>query len=220
MIATVPIENKNIHKTIEFQLDTATTCNMLSRRDYATMGKPQLTTTTQAITTYDDTKVVPDGWCNLTVTDNDNHKQHLNFLVMQTKQHSLLSLNACMSLQLIKINDEHVHLTAEEPIENILVNYEDVFKGVGCLPGEYNLEVDPTVTPVPVRPRKIPLSMKEDVKVKLDALTEQGIIEKVEEPTSWISHLQPVRKANGTVRLCLDPQNLNKALQRNHYDMR
>ena len=43
MIASVPIENDNIHKTIEFQLDTAATCNMLSRGDYATMGKPQLT---------------------------------------------------------------------------------------------------------------------------------------------------------------------------------
>ena len=35
----------------------------------------------------------------------------------------------------------------------------------------------------------------------------------------WISHLQPVRKSNGTVRLCIDPQNLNQALKRNYYQM-
>ena len=57
--------------------------------------------------------------------------------------------------------------------------------------------------------------MKADVKAK----EEKGIIEKVENPTPWISHLQPVRKPNGTVRLCLDPQNLNQALRRNHVQM-
>ena len=41
-----------------------------------------------------------------------------------------------------------------------------MFQGIGCLPGEYELGVDPTVTPVQVRPRKIPLSMKADLKAK------------------------------------------------------
>ena len=40
-----------------------------------------------------------------------------------------------------------------------------------------------------------------------------------EGPTAWISHLQPVRKPNGTVRLCRDPQTLNQALRRNHFQM-
>ena len=64
---------------------------------------------------------------------------------------------------------------------------------------------------------KDPSFLKEEVKTKLDTLTKQCIIEQVESPTPWISHLQPVRKLNGTVRLCLDPQNLNQALKRNHY---
>ena len=51
----------------------------------------------------------------------------------------------------------------------------------------------------------------------MDTLEEKGIIEKVEDPTPWISHLQPVRKPNWTVRLCLDPQNLNQAMRRNHF---
>ena len=31
--------------------------------------------------------------------------------------------------------------------------------------------------------------------------------------------MQPVRKSNGTVRLCLDPQNRSQALKRNHYQI-
>ena len=33
------------------------------------------------------------------------------------------------------------------------------------------------------------------------------------------SHAEPVRKSNGTVRLCLDLQNLNQALRKNHFQM-
>ena len=84
------------------------------------------------------------------------------------------------------------------------MQYANVFQDIRCLPGEYELEVDPSVTPVQVRPRNIYLSMKDDVKAKLDTLEEQGMLETVENPTQCISHLQPVRKPNGTVSLCLD----------------
>ena len=191
---------------------------MLTRRDFAKMGKPRLTESTQAITMYDDCKVIPHGWCTMTVTDNRNCKHTLNLLDMETKQHSLLSPKACVDLNLITVNDL-VHMVADEPLENILAEYDSVFKGIGCLPGEYDLAIDESITPVQVRPRKIDLSTKEEVKTKLDTLTKQYITEHVESPTPWISHLQPVRKSNGTVRLCLDPQNLNQALKRNHYHM-
>ena len=115
--------------------------------------------------------------------------------------------------------NEYVHLVSDEPLDNILMQYENVFHGIGCLPGEYDLEIDPSVTPVQVRPRKIALSMKEYVKAKFDVLETQGVIEKVDSPTPWISHLHPVRKYNGTVRLCLDPLNLDQALRRNHFQM-
>ena len=55
-------------------------------------------------------------------------------------------------------------MVADEPLENILAEYDSVFKGIGCLPGEYDIETDESVTPVQERPRKIDLSMKEEVK--------------------------------------------------------
>ena len=142
---------------------------MLTRRYFAKMGKPLLTESTQAKTVYDDTKVIPDGWCTMTVTDNMNCKHTMNVLVMETKQHSLLSQKACVDLNLITVNDS-VHMVADEPLENILAEYDSVFKGIGCLPGEYDIETDESVTPVQERPRKIDLSMKEEVKTKLDKL--------------------------------------------------
>lgn len=46
-----------------------------------------------------------------------------------------------------------------------------------------------------------------------------GVIRKAEEPTEWMSSLVVVEKPNGKVRLCLDPQDLNNAIQREHYPM-
>ena len=100
--------------------------------------------------------------------------------------------------------NDSVHLVSEEPLENIVMQYANVCQGIGCLHGQYELEVDSTVTPVQVRPRNISLSLKDDVKAKLDTLEEQGMIEKVENPTQCASHLQPVTKPTGIVRLCLD----------------
>ena len=62
---------------------------------------------------------MPDGWCTMTVTDNSNNKHQLSFLVMNTKQNSLLSMNTCFDLRLIKIS-ETVHLVLEEPLPFIL----------------------------------------------------------------------------------------------------
>ena len=38
-----------------------------------------------------------------------------------------------------------------------------------------------------------------------------------EEPTDWVSSLAYSRKANGKLRICLDPKDLNAAIKRDHY---
>ena len=48
-------------------------------------------------------------------------------------------------------------------------------------------------------------------------MTEQGIIAPVTAPTPWVSSLVVVPKKNGMLRLCLDPKDLNKFVQREHY---
>jgi len=69
-------------------------------------------------------------------------------------------------------------------------------------------------------PRKIPFTQREKVKEELDRMEKLGVIRKAEEPTEWVSSLVVVEKPNGNVRLCLDPRDLNKAIQREHYPMK
>ena len=43
-------------------------------------------------------------------------------------------------------------------------------------------------------------------------LQEQGIIERVIEPSPWVSPMVPVMKSSGDVRLCIDMRRANQAI--------
>ena len=58
-----------------------------------------------------------------------------------------------------------------------------------------------------------------NVKSELERLTEMNIITPVDTPTDWISSLVVVAKSDKTIRLCIDPKPLNRALKRNDYAM-
>ena len=50
-------------------------------------------------------------------------------------------------------------------------------------------------------------------------MVEQDIIAPVTTPTPSVSSLGVVPKKNGKIRLCLDPKDLNQAIQREHYPL-
>ena len=100
--------------------------------------------------------------------------------------------------------------------EYILHEYADVFKGVGTLPGDpYHIKLKDSYKPVQHPSRSVPLGMQSAYKVELDRLLKKGIITEVHEHTEWINSIVPVMKEDGSLRLCLDPKDLNKAIERN-----
>ena len=54
---------------------------------------------------------------------------------------------------------------------------------------------------------------------ELNNLVERGVLIPVTEPTQWVSQMAVVRKSNGKLRICIDPQPLNEALMREHYKL-
>ncbi|CAB3977602.1 Hypothetical predicted protein [Paramuricea clavata] len=66
---------------------------------------------------------------------------------------------------------------------------------------------------------KVPLAMKSPIKQELDRLEGLDIIKPVSVLTNWVSSMVAATKRNGTIRLCLDPKPLNKALKRNLYPL-
>ena len=102
--------------------------------------------------------------------------------------------------------------------EYILHEYVDVFKGVGTLPGgPYHIKLKDLYKPVQQPPRLVPLGMQSAYKAELDRLVKEGIITEVQEDTEWINSIVPVMKQDSSLRLCLDPKDLNKAIKRNQW---
>ena len=123
----------------------------------------------------------------------------------------------------IKWNTDSIQLngkTHKLPItkEYILKEYNDIFKGVGTLPGgPYHIRLKEQYRPVQHPPRSVPIAMQTTYKTELERLTKEGIITEVKEHTEWINSIVPVMKPNGSLRLCLDPKDLNKAIERNQW---
>ena len=123
----------------------------------------------------------------------------------------------------IKWNTNSIELngkTHKLPItkEYMLREYNDVFKGIGTLPGgPYHIRLKEQYRPVQHPPRSVPVAMQTTYKAELDRLTKEGIITEVKEHTEWINLIVPVMKSNGSLRLCLDPKDLNKVIERNQW---
>ena len=103
--------------------------------------------------------------------------------------------------------------------EFILTEYADVFEGLGKMEGKLHFEVDETVQPSIMPPRRVPIAVKGKLKSELQRLEDKGVIKKITEPTDWVSGLVVTQKANENVRVCNDAQQLNKALKRSHYPL-
>jgi len=94
-----------------------------------------------------------------------------------------------------------------------------MFHGIGCLPGEYGIQLDKYVQPVVHPPRRVPVPKKEAMKIELDKMVADKIITPVTEPTDWVSSVLAVLNKDGSVRSCLDPKDLNTAIKRSHYPL-
>ena len=90
-----------------------------------------------------------------------------------------------------------------------------MFEGMGNIKNtEVKLDIDPSIQPVAQRPYRLPHSIKEKMNKKLEEMRNQGIIEKVEGSTPWLSPLIAIPKKGGHVRLVLDMRVPNQALTR------
>ena len=93
--------------------------------------------------------------------------------------------------------------------------YPKVLSGIGKLK-EYRLKlhVDPEVTPVAQKPRRIPFALREKVTAKVEELIAKDIVERVDGPTSWVSPVVVAPKVEGEIRLCVDMRKANQAIIR------
>ncbi|UYV78904.1 K02A2.6-like [Cordylochernes scorpioides] len=195
-------ETANQTVPLECQLDSGSTCNIMSLDDYRWVMQERSNN------------------LDISIARLENFGGVILKPIVNINQKPLLSAKTIEDLNLVTKHDAVYHLANSScsRAESIINKYEDVFKGLGMVPKEYHIEIEKGATPVQQHPRRIPISLKVEFKRKLDDLEGRGIIERVQKSSSWISNLVLVKKQN-KLRVCLDPRDLNKVIKRPHFQI-
>ena len=137
------------------------------------------------------------------------------------------------SLTLRKVKHPHNGRTSVNRLpltkQDILSQYSSCFEGIGHFPGDpYKFHLKPEHTPAQHAPRKVPIQLESAFKVEIESLVKLGILEEVKEHTDWVNSYVIVEKDTGNyhspnhtvkkkLRICLNPRDLNEALEREPY---
>ncbi|XP_038055799.1 uncharacterized protein K02A2.6-like [Patiria miniata] len=215
----VETPTRDLTKTIRFQLDSGATCSTMKLTDYKQLSDTPPVPSKTKLKLYNGTIIHPVGAASLRCQIKGVTRK-IHFEIVKDVPSSLLSGQAAEALGLMQYALEClVHAVTESPTqtkEQVLIEYKDVFTGLGRLPGHYHIDIDHSVSPTQNIRRRVPIPVRAELKRKLDSMTAQGTIARVTEPTKWIHNMVVVRKPN-KIRVCLDPHGLKKAIKHNHY---
>lgn len=81
------------------------------------------------------------------------------------------------------------------------------------------LSIDPYVRPVQQPLRRVPISVESQVEDKLNEALQNDIIERVTQPSAWISPIVVIFKPTGDIRICVDMRRANEAILRENYPL-
>ena len=121
--------------------------------------------------------------------------------------------------------------------QDILDIYSDVFTGIGKFPGmPYKFQLKQNAKPTRNTPRKVPIHLQDAFHKEIRNLEQLGILEETKDVTEWVNSFVIVEKKGSTdsnkiptnsrnqghsmdkkLRICLDPRDLNEALEREPY---
>ena len=137
--------------------------------------------------------------------------------VVRGSHGSLLSYGTAVTLGILDMHAYHIDDTT--PIqERLSRQYPNLFSGIGRLKDvKVKLHINTAVNPVAQQARRIPFHLRKKVEKELEQLERQGIIEKVDGPTPWVSPLVVIPKKNGDIRICVDMRLPNKAIDRERH---
>ena len=103
-----------------------------------------------------------------------NIYETVNYVVVKNGFNCLLGLDTILNMDLLTVND-NAFLANIEAKPNL--------GDLGCA----SLHIDENVKPRILPCRNIPLSLRDKVKLEIDSLVQQGILERVDEPTQWVN---------------------------------
>ncbi len=224
--------------TLKLKIDTGASGNTLPLRTFHQMygtNQKQLPFLQPAhnvkLTVYNGQEITCVGKLDMPCQFRSSGWKVATFYVVDVPGPAVVGLPTSRELNLVTINTDAIGITKGMPAKSILKpkttlkgklhsiddlrrEYPNQFDQIGNFPGEAKLLLKDDAEPFIDAPRKCSIHLKDKLRAELQSLVEQGVIRKVEEHTDWCSSLAFSTKKDGSLRICLDPQRLNKSLRR------
>ena len=213
--------------SIKFKLDTGDSANGLPHKAIDAVRKQsknparthKLQPTKNVLTGIGNGRIKPRGQINLPCNVRGREATPaatLNFYVTEENL-AILGRAACEQLELVKRVNTVALESNTASKQDLTRAYADVFRGTGSYDREYHIRLKEDALPVIQPMRTVPYAKQAKLKETLDRLQRTGIIAEVHKPTDWVHNLVVTEKKDGSMRICLDPRPLNKAIRREHY---
>ena len=163
---TITADLKIQGKTVTFKVDSGCGVNILPKHIYKSLDKDKkvkLKPVSVNLVAYGGQHLPVLGKCHI-FAKLGSIQLKSDFYVVDLNTQPHLSLDTSLSFKLIKLNKTvNVHNIQQkmQPSEStLLIEFEDVFSGRGCVEGEYEIHMNPDAQAVIQPPRKIPLSIQ------------------------------------------------------------
>ena len=146
----------------------------------------------------------------------------LPFHIIEGKQkgRTLIGLPSIRDLGLlpnVSVVNSHESVSGQSAKPKFIDEFQDVFTGFGKLSKVHKIRLKPDAVPHVCSPRSVPYALRDKLKTELDRLVSLDIITEHNEACEWLNQIVPVLKPDGSLRICLDPKNLNNATVRDRY---
>ena len=209
------------------KVDTGAQGNILPLRVYKKMypddiGKDGLPMSTspnlETLTAYNGTTIRQYGTITIPCRFEESTWRNTTFYIADTPGPIIFGLPTCESLGLVQMNCAIETLPAHvDNFNKLKAMYPDRFEGIGKFTKIHKLVMNDNHKPVIHPTRRAPIQLREKIEDELNRMVEMDIIRKVTEPTDWVSSITYVQKADGSLRICLDPKDVNQALKRGQH---
>ncbi|KRY17328.1 Transposon Tf2-9 polyprotein [Trichinella patagoniensis] len=202
-------------KRCQLEVDSGSDVTIISEQTFEDFKKLKLAPTTLSLVSFLGKQVKLMGSCLVNVDYSIIHTR-LRIFVAKGNCPNLLGLEW---FEPLGIRIEGINHINSSPVESALRKYQAVFTpDLGCYAGEpVSLDLDPSVPPVRMKARKVPLALKEKIDMELDKLVKQKVLEPVSHPV-WATPIVTPMKPDVSVRICGDnKRTINKALLKHAY---
>uniref|UniRef100_A0A5S6QLZ6 Reverse transcriptase domain-containing protein n=1 Tax=Trichuris muris TaxID=70415 RepID=A0A5S6QLZ6_TRIMR len=207
-----------LNDACKMEVDSGSACTLISEETFRELwphDPPRLEPSSLILRDFQQQNIPVAGCCTVNVRYG-SFQGLLQLLVVKGKTPCLLGRNWFDPL---RIRLSGIHQVNCSSVEEVIDELKDIFsEGLGKFKGRpVKLKLDSTIQPICQKARKVAFAMRQEIKLELKRLVDQGVLEPIEH-TTWATPIVPVRKVDGGMRICGDYKcTLNKALCPNQY---